>query len=163
MASKSAPRYALAVFQDWPPLLLAVSGLRRLGFPQIGVLGRLASFTAPELHTVVGGLDTRFRHGIERRTEFRFPKPPEAICCSDGNLAQQLSRRVEESCASFAEAPAAWMMTKQALDLADDINRGRLLLWVRLFSPEQEQEGCRLLLASAPLRVEVHDFVPIPV
>ena len=163
MAIKEAPRYALAVFQEWPPLLLAAASLTVLPDfgSQIGVLGRLALFAAPDLLATIGGVDERFRHGIERRTELLFAKPPEAVGCSGGGLAQKLSRRVEEGCASLAEALAAWMMGKHAAGLADDVSQGRLLLWARLFSPELERQGCMMLLRSRPLRLEVHDLVPV--
>ena len=163
MASKGAPRYVLAIFQDWSPLLTAAASLARLPDfgSQIGVLGRSSLFAVPELLTAMSGLDTGFRHGIEQRTKLLFPKPPEEIGCSDGGLARQLSRRIEEGCACLTDALAAWMMAGQAVRLADDISQGRLLLWARLFSPQQEQQGCRLLLVSGPLRVEVHDLISV--
>ena len=90
-----------------------------------------------------------------------FRKPPEVLTCN-GNLADLLTQRIEQGSAGPSEAFSAWMTAKQAARLADDIRRGRILLWAQLVSPRQEQQVCEALLATAGVqRVEVHDLVPV--
>ena len=53
------------------------------------------------------------------------------------------------------------VMGKAACQLADALRQGRMLLWARLVLPGQEQSTCETLLNTHPLRVEVHDLVPV--
>lgn len=53
---------------------------------------------------------------------------------------------------SWARPPANW---------PTPVRQGRVLLWARLVLPGQEQSTCETLLNAHPLRVEVHDLVPV--
>lgn len=163
MASKDAPRYVLASFQAWQPLVMAVAVLSQLPDfnSQIGVLALLRSFSDPAFLSAKSNLDASVWRGIDKMSQLTFQVEPAALSCSDGPLARQLARRIEQGCASFSEALCVWMTSKQASRLAQDVGQGQILLWVRLLSPEQERQACEVLLVAGPLRVEVHDLVPL--
>ncbi len=163
MASKDAPRYVLASFREWQPLVMAVTVLSQLPNldSQIGVLALLRSFSDPAFLSAKSSLDASVRHRIDKMSHLNFQVEPSALSCSEGALAHQLARRIEQGCASFSEALSVWMTSKQASRLAQDVGQGQILLWVRLLSPEQERQACEVLLAAGPLRVEVHDLLPL--
>ena len=164
MGTKTALRYAVAIFQDWPAVLLAGTTLAHLQDfnSQISILGQLSLFAAPALGAASRGLGARVGDAINKRIDLAFGEPTEALSCSEGTLARQLSRRVEQGCASLTEVLSAWMIPRQALRLVDDVRQGRILLWAELLSPEQEQQAFQVLLETNALRVEVHDLVPVP-
>jgi len=163
MASKAVMRYALAVFPGWQQVLPAVMVLALhsdIG-QTIALLGEPSRFEDPALVATTIDLSTELKQSIESRRHLSFGKPAHIVCCTDGDLAEQLSRRAGQDCTSFADALGFWIPGTHAARLDDELRRGRIILWARLFKPEQEHLVCETLLAQQSLRVEVHDLSPI--
>jgi hypothetical protein len=128
---------------------------------QISVLGQLASFSPSALEVNKSGSDPRVWKAVASKVELPFGSGSEALGCSDGMLAQLLRFRIEEGCTGFGDALSPWMLDKHAKRLEDDVRQGRLLLWTKLPTAEQERQVCEALLKARFLRLEVHDLVRV--
>jgi hypothetical protein len=162
MAS-SASRYALAPFQDWPELLIAVAALadEPEASHALSFVSRSELFDEPDLQSSISVLEPALQHAIENRVNLEFRLPYVIVSCTAGLLADQLAGRLKQGSARLADAFGAWMTGRQAARIDDDIQQSMTLLWARILSPQQEQSTCETLLRVRPLRVEVHDLVSV--
>jgi hypothetical protein len=157
----TAPRFAVGVFTGWPPLVSAATAVVQLPGPQspISVLGKLASFL-PTAAPTIRGYDARVWEAFANKAKLLFPEA-EALGCSNGLLAQWLRKRIDEGCTGLGDALSPWMMEKQAKRFEEDVRHGRLLLWMKVPTPEQERQVCEALLNERLHRLEVHDFATL--
>lgn len=164
MASRAAPRYVVGVYDQWSPLIVAATEVLQLPdlCAHLSVMGRVSSFSTPLSRAVAKKVHApRVGHALNVRVNLTFERPPEAVSCSDGDLARKLERRINQGSSSLGDAFDVWMTRKQALRFETEVGRGRLLMWSLLRSPDGEQRACELLLQPGVARVEVHDLVPV--
>ena len=162
MASRSASRYLLGVFGSWPALAAGVAALGKL-FEVDGrfaVMALAGTFQEQGSANFLKAASPALHKSLSERRHLQLAAEPSAVDCTSGSLADRLEQRSRDGCSSFADALAMWMLPQQARELADDIRRGRILLWVRLFASDPEREIGETLFTNGPLRVEVHDLVP---
>lgn len=162
MANEDAARYAIAIFRDWSDVLCAVAALSHAPNAScaLSLLGLSRLFDDPVLLATMSDLSPALRHAIGTRLTLAFGQLDNALSCTAGALADQLLHH-QQGAKAVVEVLSTWMLTRQAARLDEDIRRSRALLWARLFSPEQEQATCTILLDARPLRLEVHDLKPI--
>lgn len=160
MASRNASRYVIGVFAGWQALAIAVAALadqfeveRRLA-----VLAMTDTFQSPGATAMVKAASPRLREALREKRDLQLGNA--AIVCTPGPLADLLERRIRDGCLHLAEALSMWMFPQQAREFAEDIQRGHILLWVRLLASDPEQDISETLLANGPLRIEVHDLMP---
>ena len=91
-----------------------------------------------------------------------FPGNREPIGCTSGPLAHCLTERINASAVSLKEALGAWLVPRHAAHFQDVVEDGRILLWVRLISIEDERRAYRCLLRNSSNSVGVHDLVALP-
>ncbi len=85
-----------------------------------------------------------------------------ARLASCGPLSERLLRLCAVEQAAIDALLARWLPGVNASFLAEQIDAGRVLLWVYLRSAEEEKRACGVLLANSRHRVEVHDLPALP-
>jgi hypothetical protein len=92
--------------------------------------------------------------------ELAFPDNHELIGCTSGPLAHCLIDRLRSGAASLKEALSLWLLPRHAARYQESIEAGKILLWIRVFSPGEEQIACKSLLSRSANTVGVHDLMP---
>lgn len=78
------------------------------------------------------------------------------IYCMVGPLAATLSLNAHAS-RSLEEFLGRWLLPRPGKQIASHVEKGNIAIGVQLNNSEEEQAACRILLAQASSRLEVHD------
>jgi hypothetical protein len=158
-----APRYAVAVFGEWPLLLSAIRSLAGLDRRRnaVTILGQTAAFADPSLGALVKALGKPIERSFSERFALEFSRQVPALTCTKGPFATQLAIAAKEGRDTLLDALKIWMPETHAARIDNDLKKAHLHLWNRVFDPEGEQKVSLLLLKMRPLRVEVRDLRPM--
>ena len=154
-------RYAVAVFSSATELLEAIEALA-VTTPPIdnpNLLGLRDVVGARELAVNVRASEREMRE--HQTINLSVGGNDQPAVCSAGDLADALEECAQSGAETLEKAFENWMVPSQAKRLADDVKARLPLLWVRIKAVEEEMSVCEALLRAAPMRVEVHDLVPV--
>lgn len=145
-------RFAVATFDTGDGLRSALHNLRRDGL-------RDDAFNCLGLEEVITGMASLAHLPAVACQRLSFPENLRPIGCTAGVLAECLAARLRAGTPTLKAALGHWLIPRHAAQLQDAVERGKIVLWVRLFDGEDELLVCRSLLAGSSLSVGVHDLV----
>jgi hypothetical protein len=148
-------RFAVGSFESWPQLRNAVEDLRGRGLPP-------DSFNCLALEHVLA--DEAFPSVAKERAraqDLAFSEIREAVCCTPGPLAGCLTERLRSGARNLKEALGGWLVPRHAAHFQEAVDRGMILLWVRLNDADEEQNAYQSLLANSSDSVGVHDLMAL--
>ena len=119
------------------------------------------SFHSLALSRVFGGerLLTHSRTPVSV-AELIFPDNRQPFGCTTGILYDCLLDRLGSDARSLKDALSQWLVPRHAAHFQEIVNKGKIQLWIRLTSAEDERNACQSLLANSSNSVGVHDLVP---
>lgn len=82
-----------------------------------------------------------------------------SFACTPGPIADRLASRLAAGAPSLKAALGTWLIPRHAAQLESAVEKGEILMWVRLSDNEDEQRAYRTLLATGCNSVGVHDLV----
>jgi hypothetical protein len=146
-------RFAVGSFASWLQLCNAVEDLRGRGlsvgsFNCLALKHVLASESIPAIANA--------RVSVQ---ELAFSEIREAICCTPGPLAGCLTERQRSGARNLKEALGHWLVPRHAAHFQELVDKGMILLWVRLDDAGDERNAYQSLLANSSDSVGVHDLV----
>lgn len=138
-------RLAIAYLQTWDVAVRVKSALSAADLSEnsIVMLALLDSF-ATRSSTVPGEL-----------VELPLLQAGGKVCCMVGPLAAKLGQT--QDLLSVEQLLDRWLLPRPARRIASHIEKGSVAIGVQFTNSEDEQTGCRILLASTALALEVHD------
>jgi len=92
--------------------------------------------------------------------EVTFPENREPFGCTTGILHDCLLDRLGSDARSLKDALSHWLLPRHAAHFQEIVDKGKIQLWIRLTSAEDERNACQSLLANSSNSVGVHDLVP---
>ena len=145
-------RFAVGTFASWQELDNALHDLRLRGvapdsFNCLALERALAENSASAVVANCAGTQ-----------RLAFPDNHEAMACTSGVLADLLDARFRSGAQSLREALGCWLIARHATHFEGVVEAGKILIWVRLGSPDEERCACQSLLASSSHSVGVHDL-----
>ncbi|MCG8354443.1 MAG: hypothetical protein MI920_02625 [Kiloniellales bacterium] len=90
--------------------------------------------------------------------ELGVPARRGAMLSMTGPLTEPLLRLRESPEASIDVLLRAWLPSRFAGDLAEQLDRGRMILWVPVRDPHEEKLVCETILGNSRQDVRVHDL-----
>lgn len=144
-------QFVIAVFDDWHALQTV---LQDMTADELGRFGTVlhARKDHPPL-TVTSGF-------LKEITELHFESSKQRICCTRGEVAEELASRLATGARSLADALRSWLTTDQAWQLQSHIEKGRLVLWLRLPTSEAFGAVCGRLVHASPHMVGLCNINP---
>jgi hypothetical protein len=137
--SEVGAQFVIAVFDDWDALQAVLKDASAYEFDRFGTL----------LHARKDDPPPAVRSGLLKEiTELQFVESKQRICCTRGEVAEQLTAKLAHGARSLADALHSWLGTDQAWQLQSHIEKGHLVLWIQLPSEEFGAVCGRLLQAS---------------
>ena len=91
-----------------------------------------------------------------------FLENREPFGCTTGALHDCLLDELGSGARSLKEALSHWLVPRHAEHFQEIVERGKIQLWIRLTSAEDERSACQSLLANSSNSVGVHDLVARP-
>ena len=92
--------------------------------------------------------------------EVTFPENREPFGCTTGILYDCLLDRLGSDARSLKDALSHWLVPRHAAHFQEIVDKGKIQLWIRLTSAEDERNAYQSLLANSSNSVGVHDLVP---
>jgi hypothetical protein len=145
-------RFAVATFDTGNELRDALQSLRQEGL-------RDDAFNCLGLEEMIAASSLLAVSPATARRTLRFPGQFRPISCTAGPLADRLSERLRAEAPTLKAALGEWLIPRHAEQIQDDVDRGRIVLWVQLLNSEDEPRAYRCLLARSLYSVGVHDLV----
>ncbi|MFM9847944.1 MAG: hypothetical protein ACKVP3_12390 [Hyphomicrobiaceae bacterium] len=142
----AVPRFAVAGFNSWLEAQKTVDELRDRSKPpgDISYLGlRMALEGLPAL----------------RLTDLSFPGNTARLACSAGHIADQLTARTTAGAPTLQAALCTWLIPRHAEQIQQTVDKGQIVVWVRLDDADDERRAYRALLAAGCGWVGVHDLI----
>ena len=87
---------------------------------------------------------------LKEITKLQFEGSKHHICCTRGGVATELAARLAHGARSLADALRSWLSTDQARQLQSHIEKGHLVLWLRLPTSEEFGRVCGRLVQATP-------------
>ena len=145
-AHLALPRFAVAAFNTWTDAHNAVDQLRDGLKPlqDISYLGLRTKLQALPIQTL---------------TDLAFPLNERHVVCSAGHIADQLAARVVNGAPTLQAALCTWLIPRHAEQIQQTVDKGQIVIWVRLEDADDERGAYRALLAAGCGWVGVHDLI----
>ena len=145
-ANLALPRFAVAAFNTWSDAHNAIDQLRDGSKPlqDISYLG---------FRTALEGLPA------QALTDLPYPGNVARIVCSAGHIADQLSTRALNGAPTLQAALCTWLIPRHAEQIQLTVDKGQIVIWVRLEDADDERRAYRALLAAGCGWVGVHDLI----
>lgn len=145
-------RFAVATFDTGYDLRDALQSLRQEGL-------RDDAFNCLGLEEIMADAALLAVPPATARRTLLFPGQLRPISCTTGPLADRLAARLRAEAPTLKSALGEWLIPRHAKQIQDDVDQGRVVLWVLLLSSEDEPRAYRSLLARSSYSVGVHDLV----
>jgi hypothetical protein len=145
-------RFAVATFDTGNELRDALQSLRQEGI-------RDDAFNCLCLEEMMADAALLAVSPATARRTLMFRDQLRPICCTAGPLANRLLARLRAEAPTLKAALGEWLIPRHAEQIQGDVDQGRIVLWVRLLSSEDEPRAYRSLLARSLYSVGVHDLV----
>jgi hypothetical protein len=136
-------QFAIAVFDDWDALQAALQSIASSNLAGTVLHGRKDNGPA----TIGLGLP-------DDVMELHFAHSKQRVCCTRGAVAEELAR-VAGGARSLADALRGWLSVDQARHMQSQIEKERLVLWLRLATPEDYGIVCGRLVQASPHMVDL--------
>jgi hypothetical protein len=146
LAEPTKVRYAVGVLDTSAQLTAGLEDLRQRGFGP-------ASFTTVALEGVVAP-DERGQPTVL----LRFAGNTRPIICTSGTLADSLAARREAGASFLSDALGHWLLAQHAAKLEEAVEKGKMLLWIRLLDADDERHAYEGLLSHSSNAVGFHDW-----
>jgi hypothetical protein len=148
-------RFAVASFESWQQLRHALEDLRGRGLSP-------DSFNCLALkHVLTGQAVPTIADVRVRVEELVFSEIREPICCTPGPLASCLTERLRLGARNLKEALGHWLVPRHAAQFQEAVDKGMILLWIRLDDAGEERNAYQSLLTNSLHSVGVHDLVAL--
>jgi|SoiMethySBSTD1v2_1073268.scaffolds.fasta_scaffold988987_2 hypothetical protein len=144
-AKRTGPEFVVAVYDNWDALHAALIGLDTDTLHAGAVLHARKDVPPAPLNS---GL-------LKEMTYLHFSRSRQDVACTVGPLEQELSARLAGGVRSLTDALHGWFSRDQAEQLEDHIGKGRLVLCLRLGTPEGFSVVCGRLVQTSPHIVEL--------
>jgi hypothetical protein len=129
-SQEDGAQFVIAVFDDWDALQTILEDMAEYEPSRSGaVLHARMESPPPAVHS---GL-------LKEIIELHFQRSTQCIHCTRGEVAEELAARLASGARSLADALHSWLSSDQAWQLQSHIEKGRLVLWLRL--PTSEDFG----------------------
>ena len=146
-----AIQFAVATLEGWDSLRAVLDDLKAEGV-EVNVSVMLTADARARARACIEAGDAATKTAsalLDHAVELRFPGSQQHAYCAVGKLADALAQRQDKGTRNLADALTGWLIHHQAIDLQDQIDRGRLVLWLELSEPEHRALVCgRLVRAS---------------
>ena len=96
---------------------------------------------------------------LKEITKLQFEGSKHHICCTRGGVATELAARLAHGERSLADALRSWLSTDQARQLQSHIEKGHLVLWLRLPTSEEFGRVCGRLVQATPHMVGLCNII----
>jgi hypothetical protein len=136
-------QFVIAVFDDWDALQAALQSIAPSNLVGTVLHGRKDNGPAT---TGLGQPDDV--------VELHFAHSKQRVCCTRGVVAEELAR-LAIGARSLADALHGWLSVDQARHLQSQIEKKRLVLWLRLAAPEDYGAVCGRLVQASPHMVDL--------
>jgi hypothetical protein len=154
LAQNPKLRFAVGTFDSWAQVGNALHDLSDRGLV-------LDSFNCLALERVFAGKTVLAPDQQSVAVQaLPFTHNSEPIACTSGPLARSLADRLSAGAQSLKDALGYWLIPRHAAHLQDAVQSGKILFWIRVTDPEDEQRACRTLLSHSSNSVGAHDFMP---
>jgi hypothetical protein len=134
-------QFVITVFDDWHALQTVLQDMAADELGRFGTVLHARKDHPPFM--VTSGF-------LKEITELHFESSKQRICCTRGELAEELASRLAAGARSLADALRSWLTTDQAWQLQSHIEKGRLVLWLQLPTPEAFGAVCGRLVHASP-------------
>jgi hypothetical protein len=140
------PRFAVGGFHNWSGAQKTVGELRDGSKPleDISYLG---------LRMALEGLPA------VALTDLTFPRNTARLACSAGPIADRLAARALAGAPTLQAALCTWLIPRHADQIQQTVDKGQIVVWVRLDDADDERRAYRALLAAGCGWVGVHDLI----
>lgn len=149
-----AIQFAVATLDGWESLRAVLDDLKAEGV-EVEVAVMLTADARARARACIEAGEPAAGAGsalLDHTVELRFPSSQQLAYCTAGKLADALSRRRAQGARSLADALTGWLTHHQAVELHNQIGRGRLVLWLELSDAEHRGLICgRLVRASVDI------------
>ena len=134
-------QFVIAAFDDWNALRAVLEGMA-LQHPSRSdtVLHARKDNPPPAVSSDL----------LKEVTQLHFTRPKQCITCSSGEVAEELAARLARGAHSLADALRSWLSADQAWQLQNHVEKGRLVLWLQLPTPEEFGAVCGRLVQASP-------------
>jgi hypothetical protein len=143
---KTGAQFAVAVFDNWDALNATLIGLEADSPMRTGGVLHARN----DVPAQAAGL--RF---LQQMTKINFAHSRQQLACTVGRLAEELAARLAQGARSLGDALDRSLNSDHARQLESHIDRGHLILWVELHSPDEFSEVCGRLVQASPHMVSL--------
>ena len=134
-------QFVIAVFDDWDALQTVLEDMAGHGLSRADTVLHARKDNPPQ--AVSSGL-------LKEIIELHFERSTPSIHCTRGEVADELAARLARGARSLADALHSWLSPDQAWELQSHIEKGRLVLWLRLPTSEEFGAVCGRLVQASP-------------
>jgi hypothetical protein len=152
LARQTKLRFAVGTFDSWPQVREALRDARMRGLAFDG-------FNCLALERVFAG--KTIMAPDQERVPIRlmpFPGDAEPVACTSGALADRLMLCLDAGAGSLKDALCHWLIPRHAACFESVVLAGKILLWIRVASDDDERRAYQCLLAQSSNSVGVHDL-----
>jgi hypothetical protein len=143
-------QFVIAVFDEWEALQAVLEDMSLREFDRFGTLLYARNDDPPPV--VLSRL-------LKEITKLQYEGSKHHICCTRGGVATELAARLAHGARSLADALRSWLSTDQARQLQSHIEKGHLVLWLRLPTSEEFGRVCGRLVQATPHMVGLCNIV----
>jgi hypothetical protein len=145
-------RFAVGGFEDWHQSQKALCDASKRGH-------LLNSFNCLALKRLFASKPIlAASHQPEVIRPIPFPGSEDQIACTNGPLADLLTKRVRCGARTLEEALDRWLIPRHAAELEGAVLAGKILYWISLADAEDEHRAYQTLFAHSSTSIGVHDF-----
>ena len=150
LAQEVGAQFVIAVFDDWNALQAVLKDMSVREFDRFGTLLHAREDDPPP------AVRSRL---LKEMTQLQFVASKQRICCTKGDVAEELATRLARGARSLADALHSWLSSDQAWQLQNHIEKGHLVLWLQLPTSEEFGAVCGRLVQASPHMVGLCNII----